>query len=179
MKKHLHHIVPRSRGGSDDPSNLVEIDFIEHAIHHAQDFLNGGPYFDFRHPGWPYLSVELAEAVKKKASCVSAERQRGKPRPQAVKDAVRRRGLEDVIKKRSLFSPEFVERRKHDRDLIDRITEKVHGAKDEFGRSLTAMKTNSQKWQCTVTGKILPPGPLTGYQKTRGIDPSNRIKLQD
>jgi hypothetical protein len=38
--------------------------------------------------------------------------------------------------------------------------------------------TNSQRWQCTVTGKVAPPGALTIYQKARGIDPSNRIRIK-
>lgn len=43
------------------------------------------------------------------------------------------------------------------------------------GGSLTA----KQKWQCTVTGKISAPGPLTGWQKARDIDVSNRIRRFD
>jgi hypothetical protein len=68
MSTHLHHVIPKSRGGSDDPSNLIEIDFIEHARLHAEDFLNGGPRFDFRHPGWPLLESSLREAVLKRAA---------------------------------------------------------------------------------------------------------------
>jgi hypothetical protein len=37
--------------------------------------------------------------------------------------------------------------------------------------------SSSQRWQCTVTGKICGSGPLTNYQRARGIDPSNRIRL--
>lgn len=32
--KHLHHIVPRHAGGTDDPSNLVELTVEEHAREH-------------------------------------------------------------------------------------------------------------------------------------------------
>jgi len=32
--KHKHHIVPRYRGGSDDPSNLVEVSVVQHAMWH-------------------------------------------------------------------------------------------------------------------------------------------------
>jgi hypothetical protein len=40
-------------------------------------------------------------------------------------------------------------------------------------------KTNSQKWECLETGYITTPGPLTTYQKARGIDTSknNRRKI--
>jgi hypothetical protein len=42
-----------------------------------------------------------------------------------------------------------------------------------------AARTNSIRMQCTVTGHISNPGGLTTYQRARGIDPSNRIKLPD
>ena len=38
-------------------------------------------------------------------------------------------------------------------------------------------KTSSQKWQCTVTGYISNACGLTNYQKARGIDTSNRIRI--
>jgi hypothetical protein len=38
-------------------------------------------------------------------------------------------------------------------------------------------KTSSIKWQCTVTGFIANAGNLAQYQKARGIDTSNRIRL--
>lgn len=74
MKTHKHHIHYKSQGGSDDPSNLVEIDFIEHARLHALDFINGGPMFDCRHEGWPYLEAELREAVKAEVGRRTSER---------------------------------------------------------------------------------------------------------
>lgn len=36
---------------------------------------------------------------------------------------------------------------------------------------------NSIKVMCTVTGKVMNPGNLTQYQKRRGIDPANRVRL--
>ena len=36
-----------------------------------------------------------------------------------------------------------------------------------------------QRWQCTVTGKVSAAGPLTGWQKARGIDVSNRVRRYD
>jgi hypothetical protein len=39
-------------------------------------------------------------------------------------------------------------------------------------------KTAAQRWMCTVTGFITNAGSLTGYQRKRGIDISNRIRLE-
>lgn len=46
-------------------------------------------------------------------------------------------------------------------------------------QSAGGCKTSSQKWQCTITGKISAAGPLTGWQKARGIDVTNRIRRFD
>ena len=58
---------------------------------------------------------------------------------------------------------------------------KAHDKKDENGKSLHAKKvasiTNSQLYQCLETGKISTAGPLARWQKARGIDPKNRVKL--
>jgi hypothetical protein len=36
--KHKHHIVPRYEGGSDDPSNLVELTVTQHAMWHFAEW---------------------------------------------------------------------------------------------------------------------------------------------
>jgi hypothetical protein len=38
-------------------------------------------------------------------------------------------------------------------------------------------KAVAVKYMCTVTGKISRPGALTNYQRKRGIDTSNRVRL--
>ena len=45
-------------------------------------------------------------------------------------------------------------------------------------RSKNAVTTNAQKWQCTVTGIITNPGKLSQIQRSKGIDRSNRIRIQ-
>jgi hypothetical protein len=48
--------------------------------------------------------------------------------------------------------------------------------KIEIGKK-AAKVTNSQKWQCTVTGHVTNSGALTRYQKAHGIDTSNRVRF--
>ena len=38
MGTHLHHIVPRHMGGTDEPENLVEVSIEEHAELHFDFF---------------------------------------------------------------------------------------------------------------------------------------------
>lgn len=45
--KHKHHILPKHMGGSDDPSNLVEVSVEEHAELHFALFLEHGKHADW------------------------------------------------------------------------------------------------------------------------------------
>lgn len=44
---HRHHIIPKHRGGSDDPSNLVEVTPTQHAMFHYCEWKLWGNYKDF------------------------------------------------------------------------------------------------------------------------------------
>ena len=42
----------------------------------------------------------------------------------------------------------------------------------------TQITANTQKWMCTVTGRVSTAGPLTIYQRSVGVDTSCRVKVQ-
>ena len=75
----------------------------------------------------------------------------------------------------------------HAMNSVKRMHEATHAEKDEFGRSINAVKAgkrnvkkmNSQRWQCTKTGYISTPGPLSRWQKARNIDTKHRRRLPD
>ena len=43
---HLHHIVPKHAGGTDDPSNLVKVNKAMHAFLHRLRYQETGDYYD-------------------------------------------------------------------------------------------------------------------------------------
>ena len=47
LMKHLHHIIPRHMGGTDDPSNLIELTVEEHANAHLELYEQYGKKEDF------------------------------------------------------------------------------------------------------------------------------------
>ena len=51
---HKHHIIPRHAGGTDDPSNLVELTVEEHALAHKELFEQYGRWQD--NIAWKALS---------------------------------------------------------------------------------------------------------------------------
>lgn len=91
MKKHTHHIIPRSRGGSDDPTNLILLTPYEHAYHHALDFIEGGPMFDCRQEGWKLLPDWLREEVRKEKSRRMSTMRKGAGNSPTTRAAVSKR----------------------------------------------------------------------------------------
>ena len=61
-----HHIIAKSRGGTDDVWNLIDLSDEAHARQHAIDFVlfPSAPMFHFGMPGWVLLDKELQDAVK-------------------------------------------------------------------------------------------------------------------
>lgn len=70
--KHLHHIVPRHMGGSDDPSNLVELTPAEHAEAHRKLYEKYGKQEDYL--AWRGLAgyVGKEDIIKEKLSLNSS-----------------------------------------------------------------------------------------------------------
>jgi hypothetical protein len=64
----VHHVIARSRGGSDESWNLQPLSIYEHAEQHAIDYVlfDNAPVFDCRMPGWGLLPENLREAVLEK-----------------------------------------------------------------------------------------------------------------
>ena len=57
--KHLHHIVPRHMGGTDDPDNLVELTVEEHAEAHRKLYEEHGKIEDYY--AWKGLSGQMSK----------------------------------------------------------------------------------------------------------------------
>jgi hypothetical protein len=75
---HIHHPVARSRGGTDDYTELKEP--YAHAYDHALDFVlfDSAPQFDFRHEAWPLLPKDLQEVVLEKTAHLMSNKMTGR-----------------------------------------------------------------------------------------------------
>jgi hypothetical protein len=68
---HMHHIIPRHAGGSDDKNNLVKLSVEEHAEAHRQLYLEYGRWQD--KVAWLSLSrqitnIERSQLIRKMAA---------------------------------------------------------------------------------------------------------------
>ena len=60
MQFHKHHVIPRHRGGTDHPSNLVKVNIPLHAFLHKQLWLEDGHMEDYI--AWQCLSGQITTA---------------------------------------------------------------------------------------------------------------------
>ena len=197
-KKHRHHVTPVHKGGTDDPDNIVELDFIEHARVHAERFLDGeDTWFDFRHLGWRYLHPDLRNEVLKRASQVCKDNDTaGKMRESLTLEILQENGRKAVS--RLTFEQKSKGGKKSGQQNVEsgqlkRICSlggKAAGGKnftDEGRRKANETKTAnghySRAGKCQKrwvnTHPDFPPfvstgSGLTRWQRKRGIDESYR-----
>ena len=185
MKTQIHHKLPRCLGGSNDPSNLIELSLYSHAEIHALEFINGGIQFDMRNPFWPVLQAEnpeLAEKVRKENSRRMSVKAKeiGIRYKEEIRTRAKVNGHRSKEEGYGIFAPDMA-------SLGGQICGHMNSENGHCARiahlggiaagPAAAKRINSTRWQCTVTGKISTPGPLARYQRARGIDPSNRIQI--
>lgn len=67
MGAHLHHIIPRHMGGSDDPENLIELTVEEHAEAHRKLWEEHNKWQDYM--AWKTLSGQIkSDDIRKELS---------------------------------------------------------------------------------------------------------------
>ena len=99
---HIHHIIPKHRGGTDAPENLIELTVERHAVWHFAEWKRTGAWQDYC--AWQALSGQMTmdEARRlaqqegaRKGNERAAELRRGVPhRPETIekmREAARRR----------------------------------------------------------------------------------------
>jgi hypothetical protein len=151
--KHLHHILPRHMGGTDDPSNLVELTIEEHAEAHRKLYEEYGRLQDKR--AWLGLTKIMSgeEIIKEILTSPKSEEHKrkisrahkGKPKPWLIGT---RNGAGNAGKPKS---------EDHKRKIAEAHTGKVRG---EFSEEWKQALKDAQARQpirtcphCGVTGK--------------------------
>ena len=81
MLKHIHHIIPKYLGGTDDPSNLVELTVEQHAEAHRLLYEQHGNWQD--KVAWRALSGQIGKDEIRRMKCSMANKGR-KHTPEAI-----------------------------------------------------------------------------------------------
>ena len=107
--KHIHHIIPKHMGGTDDPSNLIEVTVEEHIEIHRKLYEQHGKWQDYC--AWQALSGRIGqeEILRMKQGMANKGRKRTPEQKERIRLAALKRSerqrldgtLERTNKKRS------------------------------------------------------------------------------
>ena len=171
---HVHHRVPRSKGGTNDPSNL----FVCSPSMHRWGWHNGEAFVEWANEGarrsheggnagWHHVPREILSENGRKNSKSLMEKKRGihgaTPEQRSAWNKVNgskgapAAGRSTFEKGVGLFA----------------MSEEDKTCRNKKGASVI----NSIQWMCLETGHISTSGPLTKWQRKRGINPSRRVRL--
>ncbi len=163
---HKHHIIPRYMGGTDESENLVEVTITQHAMFHFCNYQLWGNEED--RIAWKMLSGQInVDEAKQKAKILGCIRG----------------GQIQKENGTGIFALTFEQRSENSKKTAQSNKEKgiaIFGMTYEEkieARKKGGKNTSSQKWQCTITGCVSNAGGLSIYQKARGIDTFNRIRI--
>ena len=85
-------------------------------------------------------------------------------------------GQRSYEEKFGIFAPEYVNKKKEWSGMGGKACKEKMPIEKQKER---AKKMTSEKWMCMVTGYITTKGPLTNVQKSQGIDPRLRVRVDD
>jgi hypothetical protein len=184
MKKHIHHIVPRCLGGTDDPSNLIELTYEEHVEAHrilAEQYPEHG---GLRH-AYLLMAGQTEEArleatqrwADAGAKVLENLNQDFEHQSEAGKIGGMRGGASTSIKWRSgeVEHPGYLQPR-HVRVSNGKkcASKKTFQDLSSAGKAGSA-RTNSQKWKCSSCNMITTAPSMASHFKSSGH--SERVRL--
>ncbi len=151
---HVHHRIPRSKGGTDAPENLYVCSPWFH-----QEIWHNGRYRQIVVANTAAVSGGLTN------KSIHQEKKTGYYTEESHKKSNKTRTENGSLSK------------------AGRIGGAISGAKhskEHMGKMgvLGGLALAKQKWQCTVTGYISTPAGLSNYQKKRKIPYHNRKRIQ-
>lgn len=154
MVKHEHHIVPRHAGGSDDPSNIIELTIEDHAEAHRLLYEQYGRVEDLC--AWKGLSgqwnrLQIFDYIKHRG-----------PHSEATKQKI------SASKKGVLLTED------HKRKISESLTGR---SQPESQKQKVASKL-AMVWKVTdPEGNTMYITNLTKFARDRGLDQGNLVKV--
>lgn len=197
---HVHHRIPTSKGGANDPSNLYVCSpwfhawvwhdrghYIESATKGNKAAVEAKKVLRETDPTWRERELEIAHrggmaiSQLRKTNSEYAEHHKefsSKGGTTSSAQFHQRCQTDGEFKKKWLEGAlkgalSLHERRKKDPEFNEKVIENCR----KNGRK-AALRLNSERWVCTVTGFISTSAGLSRYQRKRDIDTCNRTLLQ-
>ena len=177
-RTHKHHLVPKYMGGSDEPENLVEVTVTQHVMFHFCNYQLWGNGEDFI--AWRAISGQIdVDEIKREVQLLGRKKgiQTQKENNIGIFGLTPEEHSEISRKGGKKSGKIYGNKHKENKTGICGLSLEELSEAGKKGGKIGGKTTSSQKWQCTETGYVSTAGALTLYQKKRGIDTSNRIKI--
>jgi len=169
MIKHKHHIVPRHVGGTDDPSNIVELTIAEHAEAHRLLYEQYGRQED----RWAWLGLS-GQIGKDEILREISMAQKGKKKPDGFGEKIRQANLGRKHSPESLVKMSEIKKGKYDSEHYRKIALMKKDFKQSESQKIKVSEKMSARWQLTnPNGDSFEISNLTKYCKENGLDQGN------
>jgi hypothetical protein len=151
--KHIHHILPKYLGGTDDPSNLVELTVEEHAEAHRILYEQHGNWQDYC--AWQALSGRIGqeEALRMAQGMANKGKKRSPETIAKMKEACRlrteRQRLDGTLEKANAKRAASMKGKKKSAEHLENwaVSRKGHSVSEETRNKIRASlaKTRAKK----------------------------------
>jgi len=129
--KHIHHIIPKYLGGTDDPSNLIELSVEEHAEAHRILYEQHGNWQDYC--AWQALSGRIGkeEVLRMTQGMANKGKKRTPEQIERYKEAARKRS---------------------ERQRLDGTLEKANAKRSQSMKGIKKSKEHLENWSASRKG---------------------------
>jgi hypothetical protein len=175
MIKHKHHIIPRHAGGTDDPSNLVELTIEEHAEAHRILYEKYGRDED----RWAWLGLS-GQIGKDEILRQIAMSQKGVKKPEGFGEKI------SAFRKTFKYSEESKKKMSHTKkgkilteEHKEKISEGLKGKKNSEYQKQRVAETRQKKYILTnPDGETIEVTNLSKFCRENGFNQGNMFKSQ-
>ena len=169
--KHKHHIIPKHAGGTDDPSNLVELTTEEHAEAHRVLFEQYGRWQDYY--AWQGLSGQMGkeDLIKRIQSIANSKPKSEETKRKMSKAFTGRKYSKEFCENASIVMKERWKQGKYDSEKLrlSRI-----GFKQPESQKKAVAEKLSKEWSVTSpTGEKMIIKNLQKFCRENGLDQGN------
>jgi hypothetical protein len=169
--KHKHHIIPKHIGGTDDPSNLIELTVEEHAEAHRLLWEQDKRWQDYY--AWQGLSgmINKEELIKRIQSLANS-----KPKSEETKEKMRKSqlGKKQTEQSKEKNSKKAKERWQNGVYDAEKLRLSRIGFKQPESQKQKVSDFFSKQWSITTpTGETLIINNLNQFCKENNLDQGN------
>jgi len=173
--KHIHHIIPKHMGGTDDPSNLIELSVEEHAEAHRKLYEEHGKQEDLM--AWKMLSGQIGkDEALSMARSIGGKKKMSEESKAKLKESCKKRyerqladgTWEEANKKRSRSHEGKIRTPDHAKNNVE--SRKNNGKdwhNDTTKQKISASMKNTPKKKCPYCDKIMGASNLAYHIKRK------------